>query len=157
MTPKTLDKYIAALKKKAVAGGWSVDQYQAELDKIKNEMAQQYLDDKITSAEYTKVSKQLENAEKNPGLLGKSFKAPAAQTSSGKKVAAPKISLQEAMEKKKAEIIKAYDNGQMTLDENAKLYNSVFEAKTVEEVEAIKVPSGKKIKYADLYDQLGDV
>ena len=157
MTPKTLDKYIAALKKKAAAGGWSVDQYQAELDKIKNEMAQQYLDDKITGEEYTKVSKQLENAEKNPGLLGKSFKAPAAQTSSGKSVAAPKISLQEAMDKKKAEIIKAYDDGQMTLDENAKLYNSVFEAKTVEEVEAIKVPSGKKIKYSDLYDQLVDV
>lgn len=76
MTPKTLDKYIAALKKKAAAGGWSMDQYQAELDKIKNEMAQQYLDNKITGEEYTKVSKQLKNAEKNPGLLGK----PAAQT-----------------------------------------------------------------------------
>ena len=76
MTPKTLDKYIAALKKKAAAGGWSVDQYQAELDKIKNEMAQQYLDNKMTGEEYTKVSKQLKNAEKNPGLLGK----PAAQT-----------------------------------------------------------------------------
>ncbi|MBR4352700.1 MAG: hypothetical protein IKQ01_06480 [Bacteroidales bacterium] len=77
MTPKTLDKYIAALKKKAAAGGWSADQYLAELDKIKNEMAQQYLDDKITSEEYTKVSKQLKNAEKNPGLLGKP--KPAAQ------------------------------------------------------------------------------
>lgn len=76
MTPKTLDKYIAALKKKAAAGGWSMDQYQAELDKIKNEMAQQYLDNKMTGEEYTKVSKQLKNAEKNPGLLGK----PAAQT-----------------------------------------------------------------------------
>ena len=71
MTPKTLDKYIAALKKKAAAGGWTMDYYQAELDKIKNEMAEQYLDDKITAAEYAKVSKQLSNAEKNPGLLGK--------------------------------------------------------------------------------------
>lgn len=82
MTPKTLDKYIAALKKKAAAGGWSADQYQAELDKIKNEMAQQYLDNKITGEEYTKVSKQLKNAEKNPGLLGKPQPAaqPVAQT-----------------------------------------------------------------------------
>ena len=71
MTPKTLDKYIAALKKKAAAEGWTSDEYLAELDKIKNEMAQQYLDDKITTAEYTKVTKQLDNATKNPGLQGK--------------------------------------------------------------------------------------
>jgi len=71
MTPKTLDKYIAALKKKAAAEGWTPDHYQAELDKIKNEMAQQYLDNKITTAEYTKVSKQLDNATKNQSLLGK--------------------------------------------------------------------------------------
>ena len=78
MTPKTLDKYIAALKKKAAAEGWTPDHYQDELDKIKNEMAQQYLDNKITAAEYTKVSKQLDNATKNQALQGKS--QPSAQT-----------------------------------------------------------------------------
>lgn len=83
MTPKTLDKYIAALKKKAAAGGWSMDLYQAELDKIKNEMAEQYLDDKITAAEYAKVSKQLSNAEKNPGLIGKSSTAVSGSTGAG--------------------------------------------------------------------------
>ena len=109
MTPKTLDKYIAALKKKAAAGGWSADQYQAELDKIKNEMAQQYLDDKITSEEYTKVSKQLANAEKNPGLQGKP--ATNAAASAGNPMT------KEEMKALKDELKKQYMSGILTLDE----------------------------------------
>jgi hypothetical protein len=131
MTPKTLDKYIAALKKKAAAGGWSMDQYQAELDKIKNEMAQQYLDDKITSEEYTKVSKQLKNAEKNPGLLGKPQPAaqPVIQTGMTHE---EYIGLWEALNKKK----KA---GLITPDEysalGGKLDKAYQDKKTAQEIE----------------------
>lgn len=131
MTPKTLDKYIAALKKKAAAGGWSADQYQAELDKIKNEMAQQYLDDKITSEEYTKVSKQLKNAEKNPGLLGKPQPAAQPVTQTGM-THEEYIGLWEALNKKK----KA---GLITPDEysalGSKLDKAYQDKKTASEIE----------------------
>lgn len=99
MTPKTLDKYIAKLKKQAASEGWSEEKYQAELDKIKNEMAQQYLDDKITTAEYTKVTKQLDNATKNPGLQGK--KQPVMQTASQGMTHDEYIEMWEALNKKK--------------------------------------------------------
>ena len=78
MTPKTLDKYIAALKKKAVAEGWSLSQYEAEVMKIQAEMQDQYAAGKITDAEAQKVSKQIVNALKNPGMQGK--KQASAQT-----------------------------------------------------------------------------
>ena len=71
MTPKTLDKYIAALKKKAAAAGMTQAEYEAELSHMMDEMAQQYLDNKITSAEYSKVSKQIDNAKKGMALQGK--------------------------------------------------------------------------------------
>jgi len=71
MTPKTLDKYISALKKKAAAEGWTKDQYEAELDKMQSDMVKQFLSNKITGAEYAKVTKQFENAKKSMGLLGK--------------------------------------------------------------------------------------
>ena len=133
MTPKTLDKYIAALKKKAAAGGWSVDQYQAELDKIKNEMAQQYLDNKMTGEEYTKVSKQLKNAEKNPGLLGKPKPAAQPVTQTGM-THEEYIGLWEALKKKK----KA---GLITPDEYLKLGSKLDDAynqkKTVSEIEKV--------------------
>lgn len=71
MTPKTLDKYIAALKKKAAAEGWTKEQYIAELNKIHAEMSSQFLNKQITSEEYNKVAKQIANAKKNPVLQGK--------------------------------------------------------------------------------------
>ena len=71
MTPKTLDKYIAALKKKAAAEGWTKDQYEAELDKFQSEMTDKFTDGKISQEEYAKVTKQIQNASNNPGLLGK--------------------------------------------------------------------------------------
>ena len=72
MTPKTLDKYIAAVKKKAAAGGWTKDQYEQEIGKLHSEMAQQYLDNKMTADEYTQVMKKIDNAKKNMALLGTS-------------------------------------------------------------------------------------
>jgi len=106
MTPKTLDKYIAALKKKAAASGMTQAEYEAELNKMMDEMAQQYLANKITSAEYSKVSNQISNAAKSMTLQGKaSPAAPAAQTAVG---LAPQgmahaeyIGLWEALNKKK--------------------------------------------------------
>ena len=64
MTPKTLDKYIAALKKKAGLEGWTKAQYEAELDKMQSDMVKQFLNNQITGAEYAKVTKQFENAKK---------------------------------------------------------------------------------------------
>lgn len=71
MTPKTLDKYIAKLKKQAAAGGWSKAEYQMELDKIYDEMIGQYNDGKISFAEFTGVQKKIINAGKNQALQGK--------------------------------------------------------------------------------------
>ena len=100
MTPKTLDKYIAALKKKAAAESWTTEQYIAELNKIHGEMSVQYLDNKITDAEYTKVVKQLANAKKNPGLQGKA--QPVMQTDPGAHAA------DEAAAKLEKELKKVY-------------------------------------------------
>ena len=100
MTPKTLDKYIAALKKKAAANGWTASQYEAELDKMQSDMVKQFLSNKITGEEFAKVTKQFENAKKNPGLLG-SVK-PAAQTAA-KPAAAGMTS--EQLKKLQAEVM----------------------------------------------------
>lgn len=71
MTPKTLDKYIAALKKKAAAEGWTTEKYISELNTIHGKMAMQYLNSQITDAEFAKVVKQINNAKSNPALNGK--------------------------------------------------------------------------------------
>lgn len=71
MTPKTLDKSIAALKKKAAAEGWAQAKYEEELHKFLEEMNGQYSDGKITLAEYDKAAKQIENAKKKMALQGK--------------------------------------------------------------------------------------
>ena len=76
MTPKTLDKYIAALKKKAGLEGWTKAQYEAELDKMQSDMVKQFLNNQITGAEYAKVTKQFENAKKSMSLLGKTAAPP---------------------------------------------------------------------------------
>ena len=78
MTPKTLDKYIAALKKKAAAEGWSKTEYDMELNKIYDEMADQYSSGKITYSEIMGVQKKIMNAMKNMSLQGGT--APAAKT-----------------------------------------------------------------------------
>ncbi len=80
MTPKTLDKYIAALKKKATAGGWTQAEYELELDKIQDEMTGQFTDGKISQAEYEKVVKQISNAFKSMTLQGKSSASSAKAT-----------------------------------------------------------------------------
>jgi SPP1 gp7 family putative phage head morphogenesis protein len=122
MTPKTLDKYIAALKKKAAAEGWTFDQYSAELNKIHSEMSVQYLADKITSDEYAKVMKQISNAKKNPGLLGKKDGMTGAEYAV----------LEEGLKKKK-------QAGMITADEfsilSAKLKKGYSEHKKAETVE----------------------
>lgn len=71
MTPKTLDKYIAALKKKAAAEGWTQAEYEAAVWDLHGEMADQLSDGKISQAEYDKALKQIENAKNNMALLGK--------------------------------------------------------------------------------------
>lgn len=78
MTPKTLDKYIAALKKKAAAEGWSKTEYDMELNKIYDEMADQYSSGKITYSEIMGVQKKIMNAMKNMSLQGGT--APAAKS-----------------------------------------------------------------------------
>ena len=71
MTPKTLDKYIAALKKKAAAEGWSQAEYEAAVWDLHGEMADQLSDGKISQAEYDKALKQIQNAQKSMVLQGK--------------------------------------------------------------------------------------
>lgn len=77
MTPKTLDKYIAALKKKASAEGWSEAEYKKELNNYYFDFADQYNSGKITFAEMAAVQKKINNAEKNMALQG--AKKPGAQ------------------------------------------------------------------------------
>ena len=130
MTPKTLDKYIASLKKKATAGGWSQAEYELELDKIQDEMTGQFTDGKITQAEYEKVVKQISNAFKSMTLQGK---APAAQT-------AKKAMTLDEMLALKQELKKKYMSGILTLDEWDKQAYQVTQAyknsKTLEETKA---------------------
>lgn len=130
MTPKTLDKYIAALKKKAAAEGWSQEEYELALDKIQDEMTGQFTDGKITQAEYEKVAKQISNAFKSMTLQGK---APAAQT------AKKAMSLDEMLALKQ-ELKKKYMSGILTLDEWDKQAYQVTQAykssKTLEETKA---------------------
>ena len=130
MTPKTLDKYIAALKKKATTGGWSQAEYELELDKIQDEMTGQFTDGKITQAEYEKVVKQISNAFKSMTLQGK---APAAQT-------AKKAMTLDEMLALKQELKKKYMSGILTLDEWDKQAYQVTQAyknsKTLEETKA---------------------
>ena len=71
MTPKTLDKYIAALKKKAAAEGWSEAEYKKELNNYYFDFADQYNAGKITFAEMAAVQKKINNAEKSMALQGK--------------------------------------------------------------------------------------
>ena len=127
MTPKTLDKYIAALKKKAAAEGWTQEQYEQELNKIQGEMAVQYLDNKITGDEYAKVSKQLDNAMKNMALQGKKndqFMASVNQALKTQKAAQaavglapagqkqpPQETLQDKIDKLKGELQAQHDAG----------------------------------------------
>ena len=75
MTPKTLDKYIAALKKKAAAEGWSEAEYKKELNNYYFDFADQYNAGKITFAEMAAVQKKINNAEKNMVLQGKKAQA----------------------------------------------------------------------------------
>ena len=101
MTPKTLDKYIAALKKKAAAGGWSDAMYQSELSTYEAEMFGQYLDDKITVEEYQKAKKKIQNAAKNPLLQGKNAPAQTAGNPG-------QIATDAAVDKLEKEIAKVY-------------------------------------------------
>ena len=85
MTPKTLDKYIAALKKKAAAEGWSEAEYKKELNNYYFDFADQYNAGKITFAEMAAVQKKINNAEKNMTLQGK--KAQTAKPDPGQQAA----------------------------------------------------------------------
>lgn len=132
MTPKTLDKYIAALKKKAAAEGWTKDQYEAELDKFQDEMIQKYLDGDITLQEAQKAGNQIANAKKNPGLLGKPAPAkPVAQTAQTGMTHEEYIGLWEALKKKQK-------TGLITQDEyhqlGVKLDQAKKEKKTVQDI-----------------------
>ena len=130
MTPKTLDKYIAKLKKQAAAEGWSQEEYELALDKIQDEMTGQFTDGKITQAEYEKVAKQISNAFKSMTLQGKAL---AAQT------AKKAMSLDEMLALKQ-ELKKKYMSGILTLDEWDKQAYQVTQAykssKTLEETKA---------------------
>lgn len=85
MTPKTLDKYIAALKKKAAAEGWNEAEYKKELNNYYFDFADQYNAGKITFAEMAAVQKKINNAEKNMTLQGK--KAQTAKPDPGQQAA----------------------------------------------------------------------
>ena len=103
MTPKTLDKYIAALKKKAAENGWTKDQYVAELAKFKDDLNFQNISKKITDEEYEKAWKKIENAEENMALQGKKKD----ETGSGAK-SEPKVS-QASKPAEKESYSKIYD------------------------------------------------
>ena len=129
MTPKTLDKYIAALKKKAAAEGWTKAQYEAELDKMQSDMVKQFLSNKITGEEYAKVTKQFENAKKSMGLLGK----PAAQTPDpGSKATTA------ADEKLAKELKQIYGEAQKELTATLKEFTDEFKKDLAEKQEAVK-------------------
>lgn len=127
MTPKTLDKYIAALKKKAAAEGWSQVEYENELYKFLGEMGDQFSWGKITQAEYDKAVKQIQNAQKNMVLQGKkndAFMASVNQALKTQKAAQaavglapagqkqpPQETLQDKIDKLKGELQAQHDAG----------------------------------------------
>lgn len=122
MTPKTLDKYIAALKKKAAAEGWTKEQYIAELNNIHGEMSVQFLNNQITGEEYNKVAKQIANAKKNPLLQGKTQPAAQTGTDPGQKAADQAVSkLEKELRKVYGEAVK---DMQKQLDELIKEHGS---------------------------------
>ena len=130
MTPKTLDKYIAAVKKKAAAEGWSKLEYEIELNKLYDEMYDQYTSGKISYADMMGVQKKIVNAQNNQALQGKSA-APATPAQQGMSHD-EYIGMWEALNKKK----KA---GLITQDEYSKLGDKLDKAykdkKTAKEIE----------------------
>lgn len=127
MTPKTLDKYISALKKKAAAEGWTKEQYEAEVMKIQAEMQAQYSAGKITDAEAAKVSKQILNALKNPGLLGKT------QTAKDPGLAATTA----ADDKLAKELKQIYAQAQKELTDTLKEFTDQFQKQLAEKQAAV--------------------
>lgn len=75
MTPKTFPKYIAKVKKLFAENGWSMEQYEAALEYLKDEVADEYSAGKFSKADYVDAVGKINNAKNKPGLNGQQVTA----------------------------------------------------------------------------------
>lgn len=133
MTPKTLDKYIAAVKKKAASEGWPKTKYDAELDKLHDEMVNQYNSGQISYSEMMGAQKKIVNAQKKMALQGGASASSVPMTSEEHKALSMQLKDQymsgmltfDEWDEKKTKLTEAYKGKKSLADAQAAIGISV--------------------------------